>query len=174
MIILALESCMFSHLIYLVPGIQTNLEMLPVGVADEMVNLLNHSIGWFVIVCIFIPICEELFFKGIILNDFIKNLGVKKGILFGAVIFGVLHQYSAAFVFLIYLIVGHFYYRKKNIYYAIIFHISNNSFAVLLGNLLRNWDKTDIAKVGTLGIIILAFEIFLMYKKEHVVVGNVK
>lgn len=166
-IILALGFCMFTHFVYVIPAFQPGLEQLPTGFTDEMSNLLNHSIGWFALTCIFIPICEEAFFKGILLNVFMKQLGVTKGILLGAFIFGALHLQSVIFVFLAYLIVGYIYYKQKNIYYAILFHISNNLFAVLFGYLLKNRQNEDIVKVGIAGAIIIVFDMLLMCKNKY-------
>lgn len=173
-LILALGFCMFNHLIYVIPAFESSLEKLPNGLTAEMVNLLNHSIGWIIITCIFIPICEELFFRGIILNDLIKQYNEIKGIVFCAAIFAIFHSTTAIFVFPAYLVIGYFYYKKKNIFYPILFHISHNLFSVLLGNLLKNLQKADIAKVGGLGIVIIAFGIFLLYKGEHAIIKNEK
>ena len=166
-LILAVGFCMFNRLIYVIPAFESSLTTIPNGFTAEMVNWLNHSIVWFALTCIFIPICEELLFRGIILNDLAKQYNATKGIALSAAIFALFHLSTAVFVFPAFVIIGYLYYKKKNILYPIFYHISHNSFSFLLGNFMANSQKADMAKIGIIGIIFIIFGIFLLYKGKH-------
>lgn len=160
---------MFKNLIYVIPAFKSSLEAVPNGFTVEMVNSLNHSIGWMVLPCVLVPICEELFFRGIVLNDLIKQYGGIKGIIWGSAIFSILHGSSFIFVFPAFLVVGYVYYKKKNIIYPMVFHISNNIFAALLGGIVRDCQSVDIVRFAVIGIIIIALSVFLLYKDERAI-----
>ncbi len=166
-LLLAIGFCMFIRLQHVIPGFETSPTTIPNGFTDEMVNWLNHSIVWFSLTCIFIPICEELLFRGIILNDLTKQYNAKKGIVLSAAIFALCHSSTAIFVFPAFVIVGYLYYKKKNILYPILYHIVHNSFSFVLGNLVANSQRVVMIKVGIMGILIIFLGIFLLYKDEH-------
>lgn len=160
---------MFNRLIYVMPAFKSSLEAVPNGFTVEMVNSLNHSIGWMVLTCVLIPICEELFFRGIVLNDLIKQYGWIKGIIWGSAIFSFFHVSTFIFVFPAFLVVGYVYYKKKNIIYPMVFHISNNIFAALLGDIVKDWQSADIVRITVIGIIIIVLSVFLLYKDERAI-----
>lgn len=165
--LLAIGFCMLIRLQYIIPAFASSSTTIPNGFTDEMVNWLNHSIVWFALTCIFIPVCEELLFRGIILNDLTKQYNATKGIVLSAAIFAWCHSSTAIFVFPAFVIVGYLYYKKKNILYPILYHIAHNSFSFLLGNLVPNSQKADMVKIGVIGIVFIVFGIFLLYKGEH-------
>lgn len=165
-LILAIGFCMFNRWMYVIPFFASSLEKIPNGLTIEMVNLLNHSIGWFLLTCIFIPVCEEMLFRGVILNDLLKQYNATKAIVFCTAIFAIFHSSTALFVFPAFYIIGYFYYTKKNIFYPIIFHISHNSFAFLLGNFMENMTKIDYVKMGILGTVIIILGLFMMCRRK--------
>ncbi|MBS1723317.1 MAG: CPBP family intramembrane metalloprotease [Armatimonadetes bacterium] len=84
------------------------------------------------------PICEEIFFRGMLIGVFQKYGIPWAGVVFSAVTFGLAHLQSVAVVASITgmgLVLGFVYVKTKSIYSTIAIHMVNNalSFAILLG-----------------------------------------
>ncbi|WP_185850980.1 CPBP family intramembrane glutamic endopeptidase [Blattabacterium cuenoti] len=80
------------------------------------------------------PICEEVLFRGIILNGLLKNkIHPIKAILFSSFLFGLSHMNPWQFVggFFIGSFIGYIYYTTSSIIDCILLHIFNNTFAIL-------------------------------------------
>lgn len=76
-------------------------------------------------------ICEEIMFRGVILNAYDK-LGYKKGILITALLFGIFHFNLVNFIgpLILGIVFGIMVYRTNSLYSSIIGHTLNNAIAV--------------------------------------------
>ncbi len=75
------------------------------------------------------PILEELFFRGILLHQFLKKYPVWASIIVSAILFGVAHGNPPQIVagFLGGCLLGWVYFKTNNIWYCILIHFVNNT-----------------------------------------------
>lgn len=113
---------------------------------EEMLGLINglamgEMTGWnllflFISICIFAPIWEELFFRGILLRRFAMKWKVTTSIVVSSFIFGLMHIGGSSMLhaFLFGCFLAYVYLKTKNIWVPIILHSVSNflSFVTLL------------------------------------------
>ncbi|MBB6463462.1 CPBP family intramembrane glutamic endopeptidase [Flammeovirga kamogawensis] len=94
----------------------------------------DNDIYNFLTVVIAAPILEELIFRGLILDSFLKRYSPTKAILYSSMFFGLIHfnpwQFIAAMVLGCF--IGWVYYKTKSVSYGIIIHMINNGCAFLM------------------------------------------
>ena len=80
------------------------------------------------------PICEEIIFRGVILEGLLKKYDTTKAILFSSLIFSVIHLQPLQVIstFFIGLILGWIYVKTQSLWVCIGIHIINNLVAVLM------------------------------------------
>ena len=104
------------------------LSMLPVVKNNMTAAKGMGAIPLIVYSLIAIPLFEEMIFRGIILNGFLKRYTPSKAIIYGSIIFTVIHinpaQMISAFIFG--LLFGWLYYKTKNLLPCIITHSAIN------------------------------------------------
>ena len=106
---------------------------------DSLVEMFEELMGsgWlsFITVAIAAPLLEELIFRGVMLDSFLKRYSPAKAIILSSIIFGIAHanpwQFIAALN--IGLIAGWLYYRTRSIWPGIVLHFINNASASLAG-----------------------------------------
>lgn len=120
---------------------------LQMGVVSPLVNLLpmpefmknlfiefakRSGVFSFIAIVVAAPVLEELIFRGIVLDGFLKMYSPVKSILISSALFGVIHlnpwQFISALVIGIFS--GWVYYRTRNLTLSIIIHMVNNLAAV--------------------------------------------
>lgn len=120
--------------------------MMMAGVAiDPLLNFFPESTNemyrqlasnrWIIAATIVLaPVLEEYLFRGVILQDIAGKYGVRNGILYSALMFGVIHinpvQVIAGVV--LGLILGFMYFKTKSILVVIVMHMANNLASQLL------------------------------------------
>lgn len=104
----------------------------PIPTADD----LSQYFTLFFIIAVSAGICEEVFFRGLILRGY-ESLGKVQGIIISAVLFGVFHFNLQNFLgpVVLGLIFGYLVMRTNSIFAGILGHITNNGVAVTLGYL---------------------------------------
>ncbi len=120
----------FISIINLVKPIIPNQMPLPKNLFDFIKSII--------VIAIVPGICEEIMFRGVILDGY-KKIGYKHAIAISSILFGLMHFTLAnligptilgvAFAIMVY--------RTNSIYSSIIAHIINNSIAVFLGYLIE-------------------------------------
>lgn len=77
------------------------------------------------------PVCEEIIFRGVILEQLIKRYEPWKAIVFSAIIFGVVHGVAiqVVYAFVLGLAIGWIYFRTRSLWLCIIIHVVNNAVA---------------------------------------------
>lgn len=105
---------------------------IPNGFTEEAFMQLYNSLPMMLSTAVIMPIIEEILFRGIIQELFIRYAGVKWGIFFSVTLFALFHGNGFLFCFLFTLVISCVYLRTKNIVYPIIGHVSNNLMNVIL------------------------------------------
>jgi membrane protease YdiL (CAAX protease family) len=84
------------------------------------------------------PILEELIFRGIVLDGFLKQYSPMKSILISSTLFGLVHLNPWQFItaFFIGIFAGWIYYRTRSLSLAILVHASTNSCAFIARHLI--------------------------------------
>lgn len=101
--------------------------------------LLGSSKEWFSILSVVIiaPILEEIVFRGIILQGFLKNYSITKAIIITAVLFGLFHGniVQTPLVILLGIVLGVIYIKTGSLFMCIAGHALNNFIALFGGSL---------------------------------------
>lgn len=107
---------------------------------DLMIKMVSKDSYSFATIVVIAPIFEELIFRGIILDGFLKVYSPKKSIIWSSVLFALIHlnPWQAIGAFLIGLFVGWVYYRTQSIIPCILMHFTNNLIAFLIFVLSTN------------------------------------
>ena len=107
------------------------------------------------------PICEEIIFRGVILQGFMKRYKPWQAIVFSAAIFGIIHGLAiqVIYAFILGLVLGWIFYRTRSLMLCIVLHIANNAVAFLGENAesesMREIVGSDFYYFGSLGIAVL-------------------
>ncbi|MEM7550735.1 MAG: CPBP family intramembrane glutamic endopeptidase [Bacteroidota bacterium] len=101
--------------------------------SDFMYELMEKMVGYgiysFLMVAIAAPVLEELLFRGVILEGFLKRYRPWKAIFWSAFMFGIIHLNPWQFIpaFAIGIIMGWIYYETRSLIPVILIHFANNS-----------------------------------------------
>ena len=101
----------------------------------ELVDYSGISLAYpLLVVGLFGPFCEEVFFRGFALPAFAKRYGLNGGILISAALFSVFHFSIGSFVpiFIFGIVLAWLYIRTGSIYPSIIAHSTQNVVATLI------------------------------------------
>lgn len=94
----------------------------------------QHGTGWFLLFefCLIPAICEEMLFRGFLLNNLMKQITPFKANLITSILFACSHlsPYFFPFYILLGLFIGWVYLRSSNILVPIIAHAMNNALAL--------------------------------------------
>lgn len=117
----------------------TNVKM-PAEELQLLTTLVTHPWGW-IAVGVLVPIAEEMVFRGAILRTLLNLYGHRwrwGAIVLSALLFGLAHGNMAQLLnaTLLGCLLGWLYYRSGSIAPGIVFHMVNNSVAVLLVRLM--------------------------------------
>jgi uncharacterized protein len=107
-----------------------------------MEGILNQPIAFFFMAVIAAPILEEMMFRGIILDGYLKNYKPWHGILISGALFGLIHGNLAQGIgaFLLGVLFGWVYWKTKSILAVVILHFVNNG-AAFIATLLTPKDE---------------------------------
>ena len=108
-----------------------SLMPVPREYIEMMKNMAKPNVFSFLSIVVAAPLLEEIFFRGIILEGFLKNYSPKRAILLSAAIFGAIHlnPWQASGAFLIGLLIGWLYWKTRSLIPGIIIHFINNAIA---------------------------------------------
>jgi len=116
----------------------TTLIPMPESVEKIFKEMVQANVFSFLTLVVAAPVLEELFFRGIILDGFLKNYAPRKAIIWSAVIFGAAHMNPWQFVGagLAGLLIGWVYYKTGSLIPGMIMHFMNNliSYVVMLSS----------------------------------------
>ena len=127
-------------------------------------NLLTNWYG-FMSVVIFVPILEEIFFRGIMLRQCLKIVNPLSGIILQGVIFGLLHMNLVGSIdsIIFGIVVGSIAYYTKSIIPGIIMHIISNLLVITTDSITESIFKSNYFSISIIGVLGLFLAIFLVY-----------
>lgn len=143
-------------------------QVIFIGLLDSFVDLTPNSVPipinssqfiiGFLVMAITPGICEEIMFRGVLLNEY-KRMGSRRSILLTSFLFAIMHMTLANFIgtFFLGIIFGVMVYKTDSIYSSIIGHITNNTIALSLGYFLTglNLEIISLEKIAIYYSIIL-------------------
>ncbi len=129
-----------------------------IPISDSMKDYLTElfkQLGIFSIIgaVIFAPIIEELIFRGVFLDGFLKQYSPTKAIIVSSILFGIVHfnpwQFVSAFIGGLF--IGWVYYKTRSVSISIILHSVNNLTGAI-GNLFdKDFDNIDASPIEMFG-----------------------
>lgn len=94
----------------------------------------STDLGLILYTCIYSPLLEEVLFRGIILNSFIKKYSSSIALIFSSLVFAIAHLnfIQGINAFFLALILGYIYLKTKSLYLCITLHFFNNILASIM------------------------------------------
>lgn len=124
------------------------------------------------------PVCEEIIFRGIILEGLSQKYNTIKALIFSSLIFGLIHFQPLQIIsaFFAGLIFGWIYLKTQSLWVVIVLHVINNLFFLIMGDAglesTRKMLGNDILYFGSFAIAILVTYISYLgiqkLKKENI------
>ena len=113
--------------------------------------------------CLLPAICEELVFRGIVLNGFLSKLKPSLAILLSAGLFALIHMsiYSTVHQFIIGILLGMIFYMTGKIVYCMAFHFVNNFAVVLITYIFGNNFPLQFSSWGAREVIVTILVLLL-------------
>ena len=144
----------------------TELIPMPESVEKIFKEMVQANVFSFLTLVVAAPVLEELFFRGIILDGFLKNYAPRKAIIWSAVIFGAAHMNPWQFVGagLAGLLIGWVYYKTGSLIPGMLMHFVNNliSYVVTLSTNKDNFHELFTNQWIYFGIIGISLLIFVL------------
>ena len=154
--------------IMLISGPISSLLPVPEAFLEQIDKVLG-DFGIFEMLTIVIaaPIFEELIFRGIILDGFLRQMSPKKAILYSAFLFALIHMnpWQFAHTFLLGAGIGWVYFRTKSIWPCIWIHFVNNGMVFLAGSMANNsmMEQAQSAPSSFLGLLVVPIGVLIVY-----------
>jgi uncharacterized protein len=106
----------------------------PEGLIKAIDEMMQYPVLAFITIAIIAPLLEEILFRGIILDGYLKNYSPAKSILISALLFAFIHGNIAQGIgaFVMGIVVGVLYWRTRSLLLCIGLHFVNNFTATLL------------------------------------------
>lgn len=164
-------------LILITPAISLLMEPIIEAIPyyQEFQELVMGALGentWliFATVAISAPLLEEILFRGIILDGFLKNYSPRKAIIWSAIIFGLIHMNPYQFIgaTLVGILMGWIYWRTRSLWLCILIHFVNNALGFFLNwifelpedsldgtRALMNNDSQYFMMLGVAGVVVI-------------------
>lgn len=136
--------------------IYLNPELEKTGYLAEDHNA--HTIYAMLKAAIVAPVFEELIFRGVILEGFLKRYKPGYAILWSALLFGIMHldPVQGSFAFIVGLLLGWVFWKTRSLFLCILLHAFNNSIAAI------NWDF-ELQSDETLREALTPLQFYTMY-----------
>ncbi|WP_038484788.1 CPBP family intramembrane glutamic endopeptidase [Collimonas arenae] len=155
--LLILMMLILGAVFYVIFRFSPNSLYLLIDNASSKANLLQRSVFLDILFpCLFAPIIEEFFFRGLILQKFMLKMSVTRAIIFSSIIFALVHFHAFIFIqFFFAIFVSIVYIKTHSLFSAIIIHIINNNITVFMfynsesGEKMSASEITDLANVMT-------------------------
>lgn len=150
----------------------------------EIIQKIVSNKFYITLICvgILIPICEEIFYRGIILGKLRTGFGVLGAVIIQAILFGVGHMnlVQGIYAFVIGIIFGYVVIWTGSLYSSILLHIVINSLSTIISN-VKNLSLTDTNLVSVIffGILITIIGLKVLYeinknKKDNIIHFSIK
>jgi membrane protease YdiL (CAAX protease family) len=154
----------------------TELIPIPESILEVFKEMIQPNIFSFLTIVVAAPILEELFFRGIILEGFLRNYKPWKAIIWSALVFGMAHfnPWQTIGATIMGLLLGWAYVKTKSLWPGVLIHFLNNliGYSVIAftkeNNLLIKYTNEYISYsyLMILSIIILIIGVYTVQKKS--------
>lgn len=106
----------------------TSIFPIPDWFEEMMYRNIGIDLPSFLMIVVMAPVFEEMLFRGIMLEGFLRNYKPAKAIILSALIFGVIHMnpWQAFGAFLLGLFIGWIYWKTKSLVISMLIHMVNN------------------------------------------------
>lgn len=140
---------------------------------------LNHPIPLILTTSLLSPLCEEFFFRGIILKGLLNNEKIHpiKAIIFSSFLFGLMHMNMVQFIggILMGSVFGLIYFYTHSIFNCILSHSLNNTIAIIFFLRKKNIEIFNhIDKITTSNIIIFILCCFIIIISYYIFIKKFK
>jgi uncharacterized protein len=142
-----------------------NLIPMPDWLYRIFAQLLGEqSLSTFIMLCVAAPILEELIFRGIILQGFLKNYSPQKAIIWSSVLFGLVHLNPWQFIpaVLLGIFIGWIYWKSRSILPCIFIHFVANSSSYFSSFFIDIESTKNLTTQELIGNNILYFSLLLL------------
>jgi membrane protease YdiL (CAAX protease family) len=157
----------------------TSLIPMPDFVRTMFEDALKIDVFSFITVVIAAPILEEMLFRGVILQGFLKNYNPRKAIILSSVLFGVIHlnPWQAIAAITMGIFIGWLYVKTKSILPGIVIHFIVNltgfTFAANTTGAKGSWfDLIDQPITIAVALVLAATIVFVVVKKLSTIFRN--
>ena len=142
-----------------------NLIPMPDWLYEAFAKIMGEqSLSAFVMLCLAAPILEELIFRGIILQGFLKNYSPKKAIIWSAILFGLVHlnpwQFIPAVVLGIF--IGWVYWKTRSLFPGIFIHFIANTTSYVSSLFIDIENAKELTTQDLIGNNIVYFSLFIL------------
>lgn len=133
------------------------LNLPPIGTMDW--------IQFFILSCLLAPICEEILFRGFLLEKLEINYSAKKSIIITSLVFGLMHGLKGISPAIVSFVLCILYKKYHSLIPCIAIHFVHNLLAILLKSLVTNTTTTEIAAdtAAPLSSTDIVFVVFLIF-----------
>lgn len=169
-ILLALSTCTVVSCI--VNIIQNNFKDY-IEVSNNLLSNSQTTLG-LIVMTIFAPIFEEIFFRGLILNELKKYLNTILSILIQSVIFALFHGnlLQSIYMFVVSILFSIAYIWTDSIWSNILFHIIFNITGIVILPVVLLYTKQYIYIYITLNVPILVATLINLYKNKYLIINS--
>lgn len=110
------------------------VELMPSKYIEMLDRYMNNGLWAMVVAVMVAPVFEEFLFRGVVQTNFIHYFGTIRGIIMGAVVFGMMHVIPQQVINAtgVGLILGSIYYLTRSLNTVIAIHFMNNGFTYLM------------------------------------------
>lgn len=155
----------------------TDLIPMPESIKKMFIEMHgSNSLFNTITLVIFAPIFEELIFRGIILDGFLKRYSPLKAILISSILFGLIHLNPWQFVgaMICGILLGWLYYETKSLVPTILIHFINNvaaSFSTYyfgakgMETTVTQFGFGNAILISTVGLLMLIASVYLLRKE---------
>ncbi|WP_163193610.1 CPBP family intramembrane glutamic endopeptidase [Clostridium thermarum] len=136
-------------------------------VSETFVTSMDNVVG-ILLAVILIPIFEEIFFRGIILNELQNRINTVASIIISSLIFALFHGniLQGIYTFIMGVLLSLVYIWTRSIWSAITFHITYNFLGTMVVPVIIYYTESFIVGYLIIGGLLTAVITYLMYKRN--------
>ena len=152
-----------------------NLIPMPDWLYDAFAQLMGEkSLSTFVMLCIAAPILEELIFRGIILQGFLKNYSPQKAIIWASILFGLVHLNPWQFIpaVVLGLFIGWVYWKTGSLLPCIFIHFVANTTSYVSSFFIDIENAKELTTQDLIGNNFVYFSLLIL--AIFIIVGSIR
>lgn len=149
----------------------TNISNMFPKYNDIISSIVEHKF-YLTFICagIFIPIGEEILYRGIVLNKLRNGFSIFTAIIIQAILFGISHMnvVQGVYAFVLGIVFGYVVIWTGSLYSSIILHIIINSLSVIIANMGElNIGYNNMITFTSIGLLLSIIGLRILYMDRH-------